>query len=66
MMTEVTRAYLSEGGPPISILAARLLCPIDWRKGWTIHRRTLSPELIARVPTDYPDAYAATYWTHVR
>lgn len=64
MMTEVTDEYLKEGGDAITVQEARLLCPIDWRKGLSIHRQTLTPDVIARVREDYPDAYAATYWSH--
>jgi mannosyltransferase OCH1-like enzyme len=65
MMTEISHEFLTMGAGTIKVHAAHLLCPIDWRKGLSIHRQTLSPEAIARVRTDYPDAYAATYWTHV-
>jgi mannosyltransferase OCH1-like enzyme len=66
MMTEITSEYLKEPGHAITVHDARVLCPIDWRKGLSIHRGTLPRETIARVSQDYPDAYAATYWTHVR
>ncbi|MGH9387196.1 MAG: glycosyltransferase family 32 protein [Vicinamibacterales bacterium] len=66
MMTEVTNEFHSDGHEPITVYDARLLCPIDWRLGLSIHKNTLTPEAIARVAKDYPDAYAATYWTHVR
>ena len=66
MVTEVTDQFLKAGGEAVMVHDSRLLCPIDWRKGLSIHRRTLPAELIARVPEDYPAAYAATYWTHVR
>ena len=66
MMTEVTDVFLKKGGDPVTVHDARLLCPIDWRKDLSIHLGTLPPETIARVREDYPDAYAATYWTHVR
>lgn len=66
MMTEITNAVLEEGRETIKVYDARVLCPVDWRKGLSIHRQTLPPDVIARVREDYPDAYAATYWTHVR
>lgn len=66
MMTDVTNDFHCEGHQPITVYEARLLCPIDWRLGLSIHKNTLSRETIARVAQDYPDAYAATYWTHVR
>lgn len=64
MMTEVTAAFEAESGERVEVHDARLLCPIDWRTGLSIHRGTLTREIIARVPADYPEAYAATYWTH--
>jgi mannosyltransferase OCH1-like enzyme len=66
MMTEVTREYLNQPGNRITIHPARLLSPIDWRKGFSAWKQTITPEMIARVREDFPDAYAATYWTHVR
>jgi mannosyltransferase OCH1-like enzyme len=64
MMTEVSAEFVAETGERIQVHEARLLCPIDWRLGLSIHRGTLTPEVIARVQQDYPGAYAATYWTH--
>jgi mannosyltransferase OCH1-like enzyme len=64
MMTETTAEFVRDSEEAIKVYASRLLCPIDWRKGLSIHRQTLSSEIIARVREDYPDAYAATYWTH--
>lgn len=64
MMTEETAEFLAAGGEAIRVHDARLLCPIDWRKGLSIHRRTLPPDVIGRVREDYPEAHAATYWTH--
>jgi Glycosyltransferase sugar-binding region containing DXD motif len=66
MMTEITNDFLAVRGGRIKVYEARLLCPFDWRKGLSIHRKALTPEVIARVREDYPDAYAATYWTHIR
>jgi hypothetical protein len=66
MMTEVTHDAVAHGADVIKVYDARMLCPVDWRKGLSIHRQTLPPDVIARVRDDYPEAYAATYWTHVR
>lgn len=66
MITAVTAEYLAAGGEPVMVHDARLLCPIDWRSGLSIHRKTLPAEVIDRVREDYPDAYAATYWSHIR
>ena len=66
MMTEITDAAPESVRATATIYEARLLCPVDWRKGLSIHRETLPAEVIDRVREDYPDAYAATYWTHVR
>lgn len=66
MMTEITNDFLALHEDRIKVHDARLLCPIDWRKGLSIHHQTLAPDVIARAPEDYPDAYAVTYWTHVR
>jgi mannosyltransferase OCH1-like enzyme len=66
MMTEITNAAPDSVKARATVHAARLLSPISWRKGLSIHRETLPREIIDRVRDDYPDAYAATYWAHVR
>lgn len=64
MMTEVTDEFLKVRGGAIKVYETRLLCPIDSRKDLSIHRKTPPPEIITRVREDYPEGYAATYWTH--
>ena len=65
-MTQVTGDFQRDGGDQITVHDAKLLCPIDWRKGLSIHQKTLPLDISERVREDYPDAHAATYWTHVR
>lgn len=48
--------------PDVRLIGDRRIYPIDWREG-SVHKQTISADVIRDPGACFPDAYCITYWT---